>query len=115
MPEKYSLTVPATSDLGNIYDYTIDMWGKAQADKYTKQLYDRFKWLSDNPLLGTSRNEIKEGYRSFNEGSHVIFYRVAGGNIEIIGIPHQSMDTLQHFSIENPASPNVAGDGREDD
>lgn len=49
-------------------------------------------------MLGRSRDEVKEGYRSFNEGSHIIFYRVAESAIEIIGIPHKNMDIEQKLS-----------------
>ncbi|MDF0678866.1 MAG: hypothetical protein P0107_07520 [Nitrosomonas sp.] len=34
-------------------------------------------------MLGRARDEIKEGYRSFSEGNHVIFYRMAGSAIEV--------------------------------
>ncbi|MEL6208286.1 MAG: hypothetical protein AAFR47_23755 [Pseudomonadota bacterium] len=30
--------------------------------------------------------------RSWREGSHIIFYRIAEDRIQIIGVPHQSMD-----------------------
>lgn len=66
------------------------------------RLREPLRGLADNPLLGKARDEVKESYHSFNEGSHVIFYRVAGNDIEIIGIPHQNMDVEQHLSIENP-------------
>ena len=32
------------------------------------------------------------GYRSYLEGSHIIFYVVDEEYVDIIGIPHQSMD-----------------------
>ena len=71
------------------------------------RLRKRLRGLADNPLLGKARDEVKESYRSFHEGSHVIFYRMAGDDIEIIGILHQSMDVEQHLSIENPLAKNT--------
>ncbi len=98
--KRYTLSPEAKTDIANIRKYTNQQWGKEQTEKYTLQLRGRMQWLVDKPMLGRLRDEIKEGYCSFNEASHAIFYRVTGGNIEIIGIPHQSMDVEQHLSIE---------------
>ena len=101
--KRYILSPEAKADIANIRKYTNQQWGKEQTEKYTSQLRGRIQWLADEPMLGRSRDEIKEGYCSFNEGSHAIFYRVSGGNIEIIGIPHQNMDVEQYLGIEkNP-------------
>jgi plasmid stabilization system protein ParE len=34
----------------------------------------RFDWLCKNPGAGRLRTEIGEGYRSYRQGSHLIFY-----------------------------------------
>lgn len=109
---RYILSPQAQTDITNIRKYTIQQWGKAQADKYILQLRDRMRWLVANPMLGRSRDEVREGYRSFNEGDHIIFYRLAGSAIEVIGIPHQNMDIEKKFSDENPMS---AFDGTDDE
>lgn len=110
---RYILSPEAKTDIIHIRKYTRRQWGKAQMEEYSVQLQERMRWLADNPVLGQSRDEIKEGYRSFNEGSHIIFYRVAGSAIEIIGIPHQSMDIEQNLSNENFLFKNSADDGLE--
>ncbi|HED18381.1 MAG TPA: type II toxin-antitoxin system RelE/ParE family toxin, partial [Gammaproteobacteria bacterium] len=74
-------------------------WGAEQADKYIRSLLSRFTWLSENPQLGKQRAEIKPGYYCFPEGMHLIFYKITPDEIEIIGIPHQSMDFIAHFDI----------------
>jgi toxin ParE1/3/4 len=43
------------------------------------------------------RPDIKAGYHSFPQGSHVIFCLIRGGGIDIIGVLHQRMDVLSHF------------------
>ncbi len=98
--KRYILSPEAKMDIANIRKYTSQQWGKEQTEKYTLQLRGRMQWLADKPMLGRSRDEIKEGYRSFNEASHTIFYRVTGGSIEITGIPQQNMDVEQHLSAE---------------
>lgn len=107
MPAKYKLSLLAENDMENIFDYTIDRWGEPQAAKYTRQLYDHFQCLADNQQLGIWRNDVKDGYRSWIEGSHTIFYCVTDGNIGIIGVPHQSMDVEQHLSIEKSSEENL--------
>ncbi|WP_072292961.1 type II toxin-antitoxin system RelE/ParE family toxin [Nitrosovibrio sp. Nv17] len=98
--KRYILSPAAKTDLIDICEYTTRQWGKAQTEKYTLQLRERMRWLADNPMLGRTRDEVKEGYRSFRAGSHIIFYRVAESAIEIIGIPHQNMDIEQNLGEE---------------
>jgi len=44
------------------------------------------------PLSGRERNDVHPCYRSFPEGGHLIFYFVSDEYVDIIGIPHKSMD-----------------------
>ncbi|MBV6389895.1 MAG: Toxin ParE1 [Nitrosomonas europaea] len=110
----YLLSPEAKTDITNIRQYTTQQWGKTQADKYILRLRERMRWLADNPMLGRARDEIKEGYRSFSEGDHVIFYRMAGSAIEVIGIPHQNMDIEQNLSSGNLLLPDIADHEPED-
>jgi len=57
------------------------------------------KWLAENPHFGTERDEVKEGYLSYFQGSHTIFYRETEEGIEIVDIPHQKEDVIQHLDI----------------
>ena len=92
------VTPRAQEDLKNIGRYTERTWGKVQRNLYLKSLETRFKWLADNPLLGRHRTDICDGYFSFPEGQHVIFYLIGNKTIDIIGIPHKEMDTINYFS-----------------
>jgi toxin ParE1/3/4 len=117
--KRYILSPEAKTDIVNIRKYTTQKWGKAQADKYSLELRERMRWLADNPMLGRTRDEVKEGYRSFKEGSHIIFYRIAEGTIEIIGIPHQNMDIEQNLGegtllFTNPVDEGFEGDRKRD-
>jgi len=94
----YLLSEAAQQDIISIRDYTMDTWGKEQTSKYLDQLEKRFEWLANQPALGKKRNEVKEGYLSFPEGRHVIFYRVDKRGIEVIGVIHQSEDIDTYFS-----------------
>ncbi len=95
----YSLRQQAQDDLESIWLYSYQEWGTEQADKYIRSLLSRFSWLSENPQPGKQRTEIEPGYYCFPEGVHLIFYKITRDQIDIIGIPHQSMDFVSHFDI----------------
>jgi len=98
MQKKYKLTLRARQNLADIFDYTVENWGVGKAKTYTKQLYNRFEWLSKNPQLGINRNDVESGCRSYFEGSHSIFYQVNGDCIEILGVFHQHEDVKRRFT-----------------
>ncbi len=97
MKNSYRITPRAQQDLKNIGRYTLKKWGRNQRDKYLLALEKRFKWLAENPASGRHRPEVKTGYYSYLQGSHVIFYLKKEGCIDIIGIPHQRMDIDNFF------------------
>ena len=101
MTKRYRVTPRALQDLLAIGRYTEAAWGKAKRDSYLRQIERRFVWLSQNPALGRRRDEIGQGYRCFPEGQHLVFYLVAANEIQIIGIPHQSMDISGFFKSES--------------
>lgn len=88
----YRLTSRAVEDLDAIAEYTIEKWGPDQLERYLQSMIDRFEWLAANPLAGRERDDVHPGYRSFPEGSHVIFYLINDDFVDIIGMPHKSMD-----------------------
>lgn len=91
------ITPRAYVDLRNIARYTLRQWGKAQRDVYIRDLDRRFSWLAEQPHAGKHRPDIQEGYFCFPQGSHLIFYLIREGGIDIIGIPHKAMDVQNHF------------------
>ena len=114
MTKKYRIRSLAESDLEAIWLYTVEQWSVDQADHYLELIIQRFDWLADNPLLGKQRDDIKKGYYCFPEGMHLVFYKVKlrdsfndslstsvdkiiKNQIEIIGIPHQSMDIAEYL------------------
>lgn len=96
---KYRVTPRARDDLKNIGRYTLQQWGKNQRNLYLKQLETRFEWLSQRPLLGKHRTDIQEGFYSFPQGEHVVFYLIRSEGIDIIGVPHKEMDILNYFTL----------------
>ena len=77
MTASYSIRKLAEDDLERIWLYTNEEWDIEQADKYIRLLVSRFTWISENPLLGKKRDDVKPGYYCYPEGMHLIFYIIS--------------------------------------
>lgn len=89
----FQLSQEAKSDLRSIAKFTENRWGKAQRNLYIKQLDDAFTLLGKNHEAGVACNNIRQDYRKFPQGSHLIFYKLGTtANILIVRILHKSMD-----------------------
>lgn len=93
----YILSEAADEDLEDIFNFTLNKFGFAQAEKYLLEIDDIFQNLIKNPELGKSRNEIKKGLYSFPKDNHVIFYRILEDHIRIVRVLHGSRDIPQYF------------------
>lgn len=95
----FTLTNRAFSDLKDIGRYTLQQWGREQRNLYLKMLDATFRQLAANPHKGKDCSDIRNGYRKFNAGSHVIFYRqMSGDTIEIVRVLHGRMDCETRLS-----------------
>ena len=92
MTLRFRVTTKARLDILDITRYTKRTWGKAASDRYARAIDRRIRWLAEDPQRGRSRDEIAPGYRSYPQGAHLVFYIVAGGEMVVIGVPHQAMD-----------------------
>jgi len=90
----FKITKEAAKDLQDIWNYTVQVWSAAQADRYFDLLMSEIEYLSKNPYSGRDISEIRKGYFRSNIKSHSIFYRVSQDQktVEIIRILHQRMD-----------------------
>jgi toxin ParE1/3/4 len=91
------LSPDARRDMKNIARYSEREWGKEQRERYLFAVRQRFSGLLANPQLGAPRNDLGSGKRSLPVGRHVIFYRVAGGDLHILRVLHQRMDIKLHL------------------
>ncbi|MCB1687852.1 MAG: type II toxin-antitoxin system RelE/ParE family toxin [Halioglobus sp.] len=99
----YTLTNAARADLKSIATYTQRKWGKEQRRIYSKQFDDTFLVLAGNPETGISSDCIKQGYRKFPTGSHVIFFRVIStAEIQVVRILHKRMDVARQLGDVTP-------------
>ena len=96
---KFDLTRSAQADLKSIARYTQERWGVRQRNTYLKEVDQVFRTLAKNPLMGRSCDDIREGYRKFPHGSHVIFYKQLGEDeLLIVRILHGTMDVESNIS-----------------
>ncbi|MCP4488926.1 MAG: type II toxin-antitoxin system RelE/ParE family toxin [Gammaproteobacteria bacterium] len=78
--------------------FTTGKWGKRQRDKYLKQFDEAFKLLTRQSKIGKDASDIKPGYRKYNQGSHIIFYRAGTeSRIVVTRILHNNMDVERHL------------------
>ena len=91
------LSPKAQADLDSIWEFTVQRWDIGQADDYMRALGETMKLLTASPHLGRSIEDIREDYFKFPTASHIIFYRVTPGTIEVIRILHKSMDVERHI------------------
>lgn len=93
---KYVVSSAACSDLLSIWASSADRWDEEQADLYIDAITVRFAWLTRNAGLWHERPELGPGLCSYPEKSHVIIFREADGNLQIIRVLHASMDVDRH-------------------
>ena len=93
----YRLSPRARTDLKDIWRYSKAQWGLDQANAYARQFQRAFAGLAAKPTRGRSCDDIREGYFKLSVGSHVAFYRLTGGDVEIVRILHQRMDFDRHL------------------
>ena len=93
----YALTPAAQADLSEIWDYTAEHWGEAQAERYTRDIQATCEALSSGASVGLSAEAVRVGYRKIGVGSHVVYYREREGTLEIVRILHRRMDVTRHI------------------
>ena len=93
----YKLSKQAEHDLTAIWDYTLEHWGETQADDYLQAIQSAIRLLVNNPEMGSSRENLQTGCRSYCQGKHVIFYRPYSYGVRVIRVLHQSMEIERHL------------------
>jgi toxin ParE1/3/4 len=86
----------AQADLEDIWWYTANRWGTTQADHYTDDLDDACRALASGQRQGRPV-DVRPGYLKYLVGSHVIYFRERGDQLEIVRILHGRMDVDRQF------------------
>lgn len=90
-------TKKAKRQLAEIAAYTATTWGVEQARVYRAELDKTLQALCREPLMGIDIGGVRNGYRSFPSGRHLILYRLLGDRLEVTAILHERMDPKRHL------------------
>lgn len=88
----WRLTAKAEADLQSVFRRSWIEYGERKAVEYVSGIEKRFELLALQPELGRRIDRVRKGYRRFEYGRHVIFYRRQAEGIEIVRILHDRMD-----------------------
>jgi toxin ParE1/3/4 len=91
------LTPRAEDDLIEIWAYSCDQWGGAQADKYLDALGAGIDRLATKPKIGAQRDDVRKNYRVLHIKRHSIYYTLSGPRILIVRVLHSQMDPQRHL------------------
>ncbi len=94
---RFVLSPLAQGDLNAIWDYTVDHWGSEQAEQYIRLIARAIEAVAEAPKRGKACGHIRQGYRKYPAGSHVIFYKTGQNGIDVVRILHSRMDFERHF------------------
>lgn len=98
--KRFDLTRSAQADLKSIARFTQEHWGVRQRNAYLQEIDQVFRALTRNPMMGRACDEVREGYRKFPHGSHVIYYKPQDADLLlIVRILHATMDVDSHFDV----------------
>lgn len=93
----FRLSPAAQGDLGSIWDYSVAQFGEHQTEIYLREIQAALERIAENPQRGRAIDEVRDGYRRYAIGSHLIFFVERDDGIDVIRILHQRMDHLRHL------------------
>ncbi|HZR89439.1 MAG TPA: type II toxin-antitoxin system RelE/ParE family toxin [Bradyrhizobium sp.] len=90
----------ALADVDHIWDYYAEIAGRTVADNLLRDIAKVALTLSEYPMAGRSRDEVRAGLRSISASPHVVFYRLKGDQPEIVRVLDGRQDIDDIFSDE---------------
>lgn len=95
----YRVQAGASDRIDEIYLYTRDTWGEAQAQHYIRGLFEHFDEIAGRafPWRQIPAEFGVEGYFSRYE-KHFVYWKILGdGTIGIVTVLHQRMHQTERF------------------
>lgn len=93
----YDLTTAAENDLHDIWDYTFETWGAAQADKYLDQLDSCCEQIGTGQMRYKTFEELPDNIRVGRCQHHYIFW-LDGPKLIVIAMLHERMDMVRQLA-----------------
>jgi toxin ParE1/3/4 len=94
---RYIISPRARGDLDEIWTYTTKRCGIDQAEFYIREVGKRIEAVAAQPAIGRACPEVRGGYYKYPAGSHVLFYRLIDGGVDVVRILHERMDFGRHL------------------
>lgn len=82
----------ARRDLVEIWLYTADQWGAAQAENYTAAMGREIRNALAFPRIGSQVEGLPNDYRELTSGKHRIIYRYSDTELVVVRIIHERQD-----------------------
>jgi toxin ParE1/3/4 len=82
----------AQADIEAIADYTIERWGRRQAEAYVMTLRADIVSLAQFPKRFPIHEPSGLALRRMRSGHHLIFYRESNAAVEIVRVLHERSD-----------------------
>ena len=103
----------AEQDYVEILQWTTKTFGEGQASAYAETMARAIEALEEGTdVLGAkARDDIQLGIRTLHvarqggAGRHFVGFRVAGSDIDVLRLLHDSMDLPRHLPAANDHSP----------
>lgn len=89
---RVELSRRARRDLNEIWFYTFERWGDAQADDYLRTINSAIDRLAVKADLGLDYGHVRLGYRRLSVQRHRVFYTVGEELIDIKRVLHDRRD-----------------------
>jgi toxin ParE1/3/4 len=84
----YRFSERALLDLGDIFAYGADEYGRNQAEMYLASMQATFQRLAMNPNIGRVASKVAPKLRKHSLARHVVFYRAVSTGIFIVRVIH---------------------------
>lgn len=91
------LTPAALRDLEDIWQYTAEQWGVAQAEQYLDALNAAFQAIALHPEAASRCDPIRPGYRRQWAEQHAVYYQLRADVVVVVRVLHQRMDAPRHL------------------
>ncbi len=94
--KRLELGARARADLAEIWYYSAETWGHAQAERYNNALHEALTELASGVQFG-QRAPVR-GFFRLKVRSHVIYYRERPSVIRVVRILHSKQDVETQLS-----------------
>jgi toxin ParE1/3/4 len=94
---EYSLSNQAADDLDQIFRYTIETFGLAQAERYYRTLVECLERAARQPRRGRAIAGRGRVFYQHNCRRHGIFYSIGDRGIFVARVLHLAMEFRKHL------------------